>query len=646
MARALHGFSELGTMRSWTLIPLLACFSAFAQDTLPVRLMDRELIVTNPAQGVRFLHKNVALPAAGTPVRRILLNLTYACPDSINCGEWDYLDQVLVKPLHGRDTVELARMLTPYGGVFNRGWQFSWAADVSELWPILRDSVELIHVHHGYEPNIGRGWAVSLDLQYITGKPIAPVLGIRQLYRGSFAYGDSSRPLEQALAPQTVESLPGAEWILIRAQQTGHGMNTSDGCGEFCAKWRSITVDGREVQHRKLWKECASNPLRPQAGTWIFDRADWCPGELQPPDRITVPLAKGRPAHIVEFQMQPYSTDSSTAITDLAAYAIQLGKATARHDAMITEVLVPGGEPRNARMNEGHDGPRIVIANAGSDTLRKIRIRYGSNGRAPRTFNWKGALAFGATDTVDLPGPVDHAPGRRLFKVALGKPDGYRDAWPADNRMQVTYAPVDMLPHSVILQLRTNAQPGQNALKLSDASGKVLVDRPRGLLRADTLYSDTLHLPTETYRLQLSDTAGDGLEFWYNTEGGSGFLRLLDGQGRLLKRFPSDCGNGITYLFRTGDKPGLQPDTVPAISLFPRRVKDRSLLDYFSNAPAKLQIRVTAGDSSLIKELRPAVPVKEGSFPIDLSGASPGRYFVAVLRDGREVFRQRIRVEP
>ncbi|TXI77716.1 MAG: hypothetical protein E6Q44_12940 [Flavobacteriales bacterium] len=629
------------------LTPLLlfTCLTASAQDTITVHALDRALVVTDPAHGVRYLHQRVALPPASTPVRRILLNLTYACPDSLNCAEWDYLDHVLVRPLHSTDTVELARMLTPYGSYYKQGWQFTWASEVSELWPVLHDSVELIHVHHGYEPNNDRGWAVSLDLHYITGKPIAPILGIEELYRGHYAYGDSTHPIEEALAPRRVRTLPGAEWLRIRTQQTGHGMNPSDGCGEFCAKWRHITVDGREVQRRMLWKECASNPLHPQAGTWIFDRADWCPGEMQPPDRITVPMAPGRSEHMLDVDMEPYTVDSSSAFTNLSAYAVQLGRANAAHDAMITEVLVPSAEPRHARMNEGHDGPRIVVANAGGDTLRTLTIRYGRVDGTLRTHLWQGLLPFGASDSVDLPGPMDHGAGGAVFTAILEKPNGKRDAWPADNRLRSAYPSVEVLPDTVILQLRTNAQPAHNALRLTEASGKVLVDRPLGSLRADTLYSDTLHLPSATYRLQLQDTAGDGLEFWYNTEGGSGHLRLLDRAGRLLKYYKSDHGNGLVHVFRTGTRPTVLPDTVPMISLFPRRTQGRTRLDYFANDASMLHLTVSSEDSTAIMEIKPPQAVKEASFPIDLGWAPPGRYLVTLLRDGRSVFRQRIRLE-
>ena len=636
-----------GIMR-WTVAVILLLLSpalAPAQDTINLRLLDRELIVTDPGTGVRYVNRRAKLPPASLPVRRILLTLTYACPDSLRCADWDYLDHVLVRPINGPDTFELARMLTPYGGLFHRDWQFSWTSDVTDLRTILRDSVEVTHVHHGYEPFHDRGWAVTLDLHFITGPPIAPILGIQQLYRGHFAMGDASQPLESALKPVIVTPPPGTAWMTIRSQQTGHGMNPDDGCGEFCAKWRSILVDGREVQRRRLWKECASNPLFPQAGTWIFDRADWCPGELQVPDRLTVPLPPATGSHTVHFELEPYVADSSTAYTNLSAYAVHLGRPAAKHDAAITEILAPSAEPRHARLLQRHTGPRIVVANAGSDTLRSLTILYGMKGAKQSSFQWKGALAFGARDTIDLPGPMAAAGEGTVFTATLKGPNGNKDAWTADNTLRSRVPKLDVLPADLLLRLRTNKQPEHNSLMLLDPDGKAWAAHPLGSLRADTLYSDTLHLPPGIYRLQLTDTAGDGLTFWFNSEGGQGHLRLLDAEGRLLKRFESDCGNGITYLFRVGGTPTLQPDTMPAISLFPRRTRGSSQLDLFANEAARVLIRVADEDGHVVQELCPNLPVKEASFAIDLTASKPGRYTTTVEMDGREVFRERIRLE-
>jgi hypothetical protein len=144
--------------------------------------------------------------------------------------------------------------------------------------------------------------------------------------------------------------------------------------------------------------------------------------------------------------------------------------------------------------------------------------------------------------------------------------------------------------------------------------------------------------------LQLADTAGDGLEFWYNAKGGRGFLRLLDGQGRLLKRFQSDCGNGLQYQFRVGGPSTVAPDAAADIGLFPTRTTGPTVLDYFANAPGALRIRVVGEDGAEAALIEPPAPVKELILPIDLSDMPRGRYTVKVERDGAEVFSRRLRL--
>ena len=48
------------------------------------------------------------------------------------------------------------------------------------------------------------------------------------------------------------------------------------------------------------------------------------------------------------------------------------------------------------------------------------------------------------------------------------------------------------------------------------------------MLKASTKYSDTLQLEEGNYYLMLTDSGGDGLEFWFQPEAGYGSLRLKD----------------------------------------------------------------------------------------------------------------------
>jgi hypothetical protein len=618
-----------------------------AQDTLHIISHDRATIVTDPSKGVRQFPANVAFPSAATEVRQVLLNVTFGCPDSLRCADWDYLDRILVHRIGTADTFEVARMLTPYGGGFSKQWHYTWSTDLTDLRSLLQDSCTVIYEHGGYEPNTDRGWAVTLDFAFILGKPARPVLAVEPLYAGSFAYGDKSRSIEADLPPRTLAIPEGANELRIRILQTGHGMNADDGCGEFCAKQRYVLVDGDTVNTRKLWKDCGCNPVQPQAGTWIFDRANWCPGSLNQPDLIDVQLApatNGTRHTTLDIGMEPYSVDSSTAVENICAYAILLGPPAAPNDVELQSLLDPHADQPFAATRPLANTARVRITNRGGQVLHNLTFQYGTKGFKARTFRWSGALPTDASAEVELPGVIDMVPGINTFSVEAKKPNGKPDAWPKDNRMELHFAAPPVLGQDLIVQLRTNKEPGQNALTLTGTDGRKWLDHALGSLRADTLYHDSLHLPPGRYTLQLTDTAGDGLEFWYNTAGGRGTLRLLDGQGRCIKAFESDCGDGAGYSFLVQEGAASPIDTVPVIGLFPARTTGRTVLDYFANDTLPITVRIVDEQHKQVVEEHHYTALKQGAFTYDLGYRPPQRYTVKVLVNGREVFSRRLRV--
>jgi hypothetical protein len=182
-----------------------------------------------------------------------------------------------------------------------------------------------------------------------------------------------------------------------------------------------------------------------------------------------------------------------------------------------------------------------------------------------------------------------------------------------------------------------------NALRVADADGRVVLERPVGTLDSVRTYTDTLRLAEGCYTLALTDTAGDGLEFWYNTKGGRGALRLLDAQGRLLRRFESDHGHGVTYRFRAvADAPVLR-DTLPDIGLFPTRTAGPTVLDYFSDRAGAVRLRVLDPQGAVVLE-RDLGVLRQDRVGLDLSSLPPERYTAVVERDGVEVFRRRVRI--
>ncbi|MDH7460285.1 peptide-N-glycosidase F-related protein [Chitinophagaceae bacterium 26-R-25] len=582
-------------------------------------------------------------PSASYPVRKITMNLTLGSPDSLHTAHWDYLDHIVLRRKGGvSGTVldyELGRMLTPYGSIYNKGWSWKWQVDVTDFAPYLRDSAEIIYTHSGYEDKTV-GWALTIDFEILSGPPVVTPLGIVPLWNKGYKYGDPKAKIEDSLLPVRYEAVRDAGINRIRIQHTGHGMDKPRGCSEFCTRWRTIKFDGNTVDFRNMWKDCGGNPLYPQGGTWIYDRAYWCPGDLQNPDVIDVFTKPG--SHELALQMEPYTaTDNIQAVENISAYLFQYSAPKQKTDVAVEAIMVPTDEQRFFRLNPASFSPRITIRNLGADNLRSVRIVYGTEGFEKKTFQWKGDLAFNKVAEVILPGEIQEKDGQNTFSVLLDKPNGKKDAWTGDNTMQATFTAPEKLPSEFVLKLLTNNKPKDNSLFLLNNKLDTIFQKKPSQLEAKTIYTDTLRLAEGKYTLCLADSAGDGLEFWAEPQNGDGYLRLFDMKGNLIHAFESDCGNGERLSFKA--VPGFVVDTVQgkyAFSLYPRLVSDQTQLSVVSNKLSDMTVLITVDGTVWQKHEYKAI--KNAVFNYDLNHLPAGRIVVEVLMDGVSKFKGRI----
>ncbi|MBD0831159.1 peptide-N-glycosidase F-related protein [Aestuariibaculum sediminum] len=615
-----------------------------AQEKIHVVSHQGETIVTDPSQGSNSYKRMAKFPEASKPIRSIILNLKFECPDKMRCADWDYVDHIKARQVNDTTVYEIARMLTPYGGFFQKDWGFEWRVDVTDFSLILRDEVEIDYIHTGYEDNKSRGWKVTVDFEIIYGKPVANPLAVHKLYDGNFKYGFKDDPIENHLVPITYKAKSNNGFSKIKIHQTGHGMD-ANGCGEFCSKYRDILFNGAVIDRQDLWMECGDNPLFPQAGTWIFDRANWCPGYLVQPDEVLLNTEAGK-SFTVDINMEPYETENPSANELLSAFVIEYESPNAKNDVTLTDIIQPSTKVTHKRKNPFGGLPVIQVKNNGSNPLKKMNIEYYIEGEKPQKYKWTGDIQFGESAAITLPTEVFSKKEQAKFHVSLSKPNGKTDAFKADNEMVSNYERPDILPDTIVVYYKSNNKPWQNNYSIVNSFGEVAFAKDSIHIKPSTVYQDTIHLKPGNYNFKFNDTEGDGLEFWFKAKDGRGEVKLLDANGKAIKQFGSDFGSHINYNFSVQPDMLYELDNEPSVGVFPARTQGPITLDYFCNTPANVKVLIVdQEDETKVFEAHNYMNFSKGTLTYDLSYLPKNRYYILVYMNDKGVYKNRIRLK-
>jgi len=633
------GYMNNYFLKSFTtmLVGYLFAFSPMVaqENATHVVTHDQVTIFTNPSKGRNNFTSWGVFPSESERIRRITMHVTLAHPADRPIAHWDYLDHIRIRRQGGvkGDSLnyEIGRMLTPYGSNFKKEWFYTWKVDVTDFSSFLRDSVEIEYMHTGYEsPELG--WDLTIDFQIDYGPPIANLIKAEVLWEGSFRYGDPEDDIEIHLAAKEIEKTGTSAFGRIRIQHTGHGMDNPKGCSDFCSRWRELLFDGEVIELRDMWKECGYNPLYPQGGSWIFDRAYWCPGDLQWPDIIDVPLTGER--HTIDLNMEPFTANNVDQPREsIAAYFLQFSEPTHSHDVVIEEILVPNMLDNFNRYNPAGFHPQIRIRNLGKKNLRELDITYKTIGYRNSEFTWRGNLAFYEEAIITLPGEIKVTEGTHLFEVVLSNPNGRKDEWKRDNKLQSEFAGIPVIPSRIVVDFLTNNTPDDNSLYIVNSRNDTVFMKLPDMLEPATHYLDTLQLAEGSYNLVLTDSTGDGLEFWFQPESGYGRLRLKDIHGNFIHLFESDCGSGQFYSFRC-DHEAVVDTTLPylAVNIFPRMVNDFLNIYTTTEKPSTLKLRITK-DGEYIEQ-HEYKGIRDDVTGLDVRHLEKGRYVMEIFVDG------------
>ncbi len=452
------------------------------------------------------------------------------------------------------ERIELARVITPYGNLFGLSWTNTVHFDITDLAPILQDSVEIRAFYGGYSD----GFSITLDFNFIEGTPPRIPLQVRNVYSsgpGGFPYGNTGNPIENYLIPKTFNIAPSETNAMFRLITTGHGAGTQN-CSEFCNKSYRIKLDNVQQFQQAIWRnDCGLNHLYHQAGTWIYDRANWCPGEkaIIRNHELTPFITPGNPISIdmdIDAYTNTVSGQNPNYIT--AAQLITYSNISFTNDASVEEIISPNNDFYYNRYNAICNNPLIVIKNTGSAPLTSCTITYGIKNATPSVFTWTGNLGFNASEPVQLAAINWTATGNTSdqFYAYVSIPNGVQDEYAYNDTMNTWVKFPPEYASSFVLLFKTNNAYYESSYNIKDDQGNIVFSN--GILAANTLYRDTITLSPGCYTYNVYDSGKDGLSFFANNDG-NGYTRFVNAFGPgVLKYFEADFGTNFSHQFTIG----------------------------------------------------------------------------------------------
>lgn len=592
--------------RLLTLLPalLLAVYSYAAPgDTTKV-----QSFAGLPMDHYGAFDTTVEFPDGSVAYRKILMNFTlgkYQCPGSPQyCGDWDYDVHMFIMTKTG-DTLEIGRFITPYANASSPRTPWTWKQryvfDVTDFYNQLKDSATVRIFYSGYS------WGFTADVRFdfIEGTPPRNVLGIQRAWATGSRFGDTSaaQNIENRVDTRTFSVPNGAQYSELLFMITGHG-NDDNGCSEFCKKFYEVELNGNKFDKTDIWRDdCGYNHIYPQSGTWVYDRGNWCPGDIAFPNRHKLSgLTPGNNFNLdVDFEAYIGSValpNRSWGSYNIQSAVIYYSAFNKNVDASLDDIIAPSDHETHFRYNPFTGKPMVKVQNTGATTITSIKFRYEVNTKGQQEYTWNGTLASLETADIELGlmSDLQAATGNtNTFMVEIIEVNGAADADATNNKFTSNFKAAVNVPSELSIELKTNSGTvvgiSQTSWKIVDlATNNVVVQRNN--CAPNTTYRDSFILNQGMYRLDVEDAGCNGLYWWASPGDGRGELNLFR-RGTLIPvtltgLFGGDFGCGFSqYLNVLWPAAITEVNTRPEIMVHPN--------------PAANQLNVTIGGMAHIR---------------------------------------------
>jgi hypothetical protein len=599
-----------------------------------------------------------SFPASGS-YRNIYMIFTlgkYVCPGSPTyCGDWDYTVQNYLMTPDG-DTLELGRLITPYA---NAGaprtpwaWKQRYVFEVTDYAAMLKN-MATVRIHYsGYSG----GFTANVRFAFVHGTPDRNVTGYQRLWHGSFGYGGSTDMSTKFTAVPAVAP-DGTKSATLKFNITGHGSDNL-GCCEFLEKNYHVFLNGSSVASKSIWRDdCGENQLYPQSGTWVYNRANWCPGNIVNSNFHPLTGITSGSNFNVGMVFDAYtSPGGGLGSYTTETHLIYHGDFNKLKDASIEDIIAPTNHENHFRENPICTNPLINIMNRGANPISLIELEYGVQGTALQTYTWTGMLNPLESADVALPelANLKTLAGdttKYTFVARIKNVNGSKDADTTNNIMKSTFATTPKWDGKFRIQFRTNSSAidgySESSWKIYDQNNVVVKQRTN--LNVSTLYTDTVTLPTGCYKLEVNDLGCDGLNWWASVTGGSMLVKKIGDNSNLPLNgytnsgtYAHDFGCKFTQYFYTNTPTGVSDIASSNLSIetFPNPAKDVIFIDISGQNQVNGTIHIIDAIGRIVK----TIPCETSHIEMNTNGMSTGIYTVLFVNEDGNKLQSRVMV--
>lgn len=543
---------------------------------------------------------------------------------------------------------EIGRFITPYGNGLDLGDGFTWTYDVTDYRPLLSDSV---HLSAG-------NWQELLDLKFIFihGTPARDVIKVENVWKGDYYLSNT----DQTLLPKTITLDPAASTFRLKTRASGHHWDNPTNCAEFCPKTHQVYANGIQVSSWQNWTDCGQIPVFPQGGSWLFDRAGWCPGEPvdQYDHELTPYIAEGSSSAELLYTVESDDYGYNILHIQLVSY----GEPNFERDVELMDIVSPSTTDEYTRYNPVCNYPVVRIRNNGSETLTQADFSFGVDGGFDCYYTWTGSLGFLEETEVTLPtfdwNGLDVSNPR--FHVTVDYPNGRGDQNKTNNTASSAFQMVPIYDSVFIMATKTNAAGAATSFNITDENDSIV--HAGDNFPNNTTVNDTFRFSPGCYKLSFFDSQEDGLNFFLSNDG-NGTVRFRNyANNTAIKVFEPNFGEKFTHQFMVGYGVGQFPlkdicteptrDTTAIreidgpksyVTLYPNPTKGQVLLRGLFYQPSDITIDVYNMLGVLLHQQKVASVINLNE-PLDISTHPSGTYLV-VVRSAQQTFVHKLVLE-